>query len=129
VALPFGFVSTCQETTVLLAPVTIAVKVCVCHLVMAARFGLIVTAVVPGLVVTVMAAGAVLAGSVTEAAVKVTAGFAGTPGGPVYLTATPEALVLGESVPQLGEQFVPDCVSIHWAPAFATSFCTVAVKN
>jgi hypothetical protein len=40
----------------------------------------------------------------------------------------PEALDVAESVPQLGEQFAPDCVSVQVTPLFCESFCTVAVK-
>jgi hypothetical protein len=112
----------------LLAPVTVAINVCVCHLVMAARAGLIVTAVVPGLGVIVMAAGAVRAVSVTEVAVRVTDGFAGTLEGPVYLMGAPDALAFVESVPQLPPlHALPD--KVHRTPAFDASFCTVAVKN
>jgi hypothetical protein len=82
-------------------------------LAIAARAGLIVTAVVPGLGVMVMAAGAVRAVSVTEVAVRVTDGFAGTPEGPVYLMGAPEALAFVDSIPQPGEQLDPDCVSVH----------------
>ena len=129
VALPFGIVSTCQITATLFEPVTVAVKVCVCHFVIAARFGLTVTAVFPGLTITVIFAGADLAASVTEVAVNVTDGFAGTLEGPVYRMGTPEALNVAESVPQPGEQFAPDCVSVQLAPLLWESFWTVAVKS
>jgi hypothetical protein len=129
VALPFGTVSTCQLTVVLFEPVTVAVKDCVCHFVIAARFGLTVTAVFPGLTVMVIFAGADLAASVTEAAVNVTDGFAGALEGPVYRMGAPEALEVAESVPQPGEQFPPDCVSVQVTPLFCESFCTMAVKS
>jgi len=125
VALPFGIVSTCQVTAVLFAPVTVAVKVCVCHFVIAARFGLTVTAAFPGLTVTVMFTGADLAASVIEVAVNVTDGFAGTLEGPVYRMGTPEALDMAESVPQLA----PGGVSGQLTPLLWDSFWTVAVKS
>jgi hypothetical protein len=50
---------------------------------MAARFGLTLIPTFPGLTVTVMVAGALLAGSVTDAAVKITVAFEGTLPGPV----------------------------------------------
>ena len=48
--------------------------------------------------------------------------------GAVYVIGVPEALDVAESVPQLGEQFAPDCVSVQVTPLFCESFCTVAVK-
>src|SRR5437016_14516795 len=42
---------------------------------------------------------------------------------------TPEALDMAESVPQPGEQFAPDCVSVQLAPLLWESFWTVAVKS
>jgi hypothetical protein len=126
---PPGIESTHHATVMSFAPVTTGVKVIVCPVVMAARLGLSVTAVVPGLTVTVMEAGAVLATSVTEIAVKVTTGLGeGTPEGPVYFMGAPDALEFAASVPQLLPLHpLPD--SVHWTPAFAASFCTVAVKN
>jgi hypothetical protein len=41
----------------------------------------------------------------------------------------PEALDVAESVPQPGEQFAPDCVSVQLAPLLWESFWTVAVKS
>jgi len=105
------------------------VKDCVCHFVIAARFGLTVTCVFPGLFVTVITTGKDLAASVTEAAVSVTDGFAGRLEGPVYRMGAPEALEVAESVPQPGEQFPPDCVSVQLTPLFCESFCTMAVKS
>jgi hypothetical protein len=116
-------------TVISFAPVTVAANDCVCHFVIAARFGLTATAVFPGLNVTVIAAGKDLAVSVTEVAVSVTDGFAGTLDGPVYLMGVPEALDVTESVPHTGEQFVPLCVSVHLTPLLCESFCTVAVKS
>ena len=40
----------------------------------------------------------------------------------------PEGPEVAESVPQPGEQFAPDCVSVQLTPLLCGSFCTVAVN-
>jgi hypothetical protein len=66
-------------TAVLVVAVILATRACFCELVMAARLGLTVMPTFPGFEVTVIAAGAFLAVSVMDVAIKVTAGFGGTP--------------------------------------------------
>jgi hypothetical protein len=90
------------------------------------RFGVSVTLTGPE-GVTVMVAAAVLETSLTDVAVKVTAGGAGRLTGAVYVTAAPDALDAGATVPHVAPlQPAPD--SVQLTPAFAESFVTVAVK-
>ncbi|HEY4907193.1 MAG TPA: hypothetical protein VIH74_07050 [Candidatus Acidoferrum sp.] len=65
--------------------------------------------------------------SATDVAVTVTVPTAFTLGPDVYVTAAPEALVVGEIVPHTAPmQFVPDID--HVTPRFCASFATFAVK-
>lgn len=53
---------------------------------------------------------------------------AGLAGGAVYVTVAPDALVVGEIVPQAAPvQFVPE--TVHIAPKFEGSFTTVATSG
>jgi hypothetical protein len=90
--------------------------------------GVSVTATAPPLaVVTVIVAEAVFVPSATEVAFNVTVAGVGTLPGAVYVTAEPEALVVGETVPQAAPlQPVP--VTVHVTPLLAESLATVAVK-
>jgi len=76
---------------------------------------------------TVMVAAAVLDVSATDFAVRETVAGEGATAGAVYVMATPEALVLVESVPQLAPEH-PVPLSVHVTPLFCASFVTVAVK-
>ena len=105
---------------------TLAVNVCVTAPV--ARFA------VPGVTDTLggvdavseIAAVADFVPSSTEVAVSVIVPVGIAPGA-VYMTATPEALVAGATVPHaLPVQLVPD--SIQFTPLFAESFCSVAAN-
>jgi hypothetical protein len=78
-------------------------------------------------VVIVIVATALLVLSETEVAVNVTVGGAGTLTGALYVTATPEALAAGATVPHAAPLHpVPD--TVHITPLFALSLVTVAVK-
>lgn len=71
--------------------------------------------------ITVRVADANLVVSDTEVAVSVTAGFAGTVGGAVYVVNTPLAVLVGETVPHPGEHATPDWVRLQATPALAAS--------
>jgi hypothetical protein len=74
-----------------------------------------------------MAAVAVFVVSVTDVAVSVTNGGVGIAAGAVYVTATPEALVAGATIPHAAPVHpVPDNAQL--TPAFALSFVTVALN-
>jgi hypothetical protein len=74
-----------------------------------------------------MTAEAVTEPLATEVAVMVTFGSVGTDAGEVYVTATPEALDAGETLPQVAPlQPAPD--SVQFTPWFCESFCSVAVN-
>lgn len=76
---------------------------------------------------TVMVAAVVLVASATEVAVNVTVAGLGTLAGAVYVTATPEALLLAESAPHVAAlQPAPD--SAHVTPLFPASLVTVAMN-
>jgi hypothetical protein len=78
-------------------------------------------------VVTVIAAVAVFVVSATDVTVSVTEEGLGTIAGAVYVTATPEAVVAGATVPQaVPLQPVPD--TDQFTPLFPESFATVAVN-
>jgi hypothetical protein len=87
----------------------------------------------PLVVVIVIATLADFVVSVTEVAVIVNKGYAGTVAGAVKVTATPLAELVGDMVPHPGEQATPFCVKVHVTPApappFAPSFVTVAVSG
>jgi hypothetical protein len=86
-----------------------------------------VTPIGPAGDVTVMPAAACLVESDTDVATNTTSAGLGTVAGAVYVTATPDALEAGATVPQVAPvQPVPD--SAHVAPCFAGSFPTVAVN-
>jgi hypothetical protein len=74
-----------------------------------------------------MVAAAVTAPFATEVAVSVTVPAEVAFAGEVYVTAAPEALDAGETVPQVAPlQVAPE--SVQMTPLFWVSFCTVAVK-
>jgi hypothetical protein len=113
------------HVTVPPAGTVVAVKLTVCPSVRPPRFGVTVTP--EATAATVIAAVAVFVVSVTDVAVSVTNGGVGIAAGAVYVTATPEALVAGATVPQVAPVHpVPDNAQL--TPAFAVSFVTVALN-
>ncbi len=63
----------------------------------------------------------------TDVAVRVTVPAELALAGEVYVTAAPEAVEVGETVPHPAPlQFVPDSVQV--TPLFCESFCTLAVN-
>jgi hypothetical protein len=85
-----------------------------------------VSATLTALVIVIVAT-ALFVLSETEVAVSATVGGAGTLTGAVYITATPEALAAGVTIPHAAPPHpVPD--TVHVTPLFALSFVTVAVK-
>ena len=107
---------------------TVAVKFSACETTIPPRLGVSVTATVPPLAaVTVMVAEADFVPSATEVAFKVTVAGVGTLPGAVYVTAEPEALVVGETVPH-AVPLQPVPVTVQVTPLFAESLPTVAVK-
>jgi len=102
---------------VLALPFTIAENANVCLGVSAPRLGAIVTVTLAaGVIVTVAVPDFVL--SATDFAVRETVAGEGTTAGAVYVIATPEALVLAESVPQVAPEH-PVPLSVHVTPLFA----------
>ncbi len=77
--------------------------------------------------VSVIVAARDLVVSATEVALIVTAGFAGSAAGAVYVEGAPLAVAAGATVPHPGEHEVPPWVSAQVTPLFAGSFRTVAV--
>jgi len=107
---------------------TVAVKFNVSEATIPPRLGFRVTATVPPLAaVTVIVADADFVPSATEVAFNVTVAGAGTLPGAVYVTAEPEALVVGETVPQ-AVPLQPAPVTVQVTPLPAVSPVTVAVK-
>jgi hypothetical protein len=104
--------------------VTVAVMVCVP---LATTFAVVGDTVTPttGAAVTVIVELALLVGSVTEVAVSVTVAGLGTLAGAVYVMATPEALELAESPPQVAPEH-PEPERAHVTPWVL--FTTVAVN-
>ena len=114
-----------QETPLLLESfVTVAVNCWVVATMTLAVVGEIETPVPR--IVTVAAADSV--GAVTDVAITVTVGFAGTVAGAVNVAGLPLAVVVGAMVPQPGEQAVPPCVNVQVTPLLLGSFATVAVN-
>lgn len=109
------------HVTPLLAPsfLTVAVNCCVAFTPISTEAGDTETVIGGGTTVTL--ANADLVASVTEVAVSVTVGFAGTVAGAVYVVSAPLAVVVGVREPQPGEHGVPDCVRFQVTPAFAAS--------
>jgi hypothetical protein len=110
--------------------VTVAVKPKDCPSVNPPRTGDTVTLTGPAEVaaVTVIVAAADFVLSLTEVAVNVTVAGLGTLAGAVYVTAEPEALVVGATVPHAAPlQPAPDSVQV--TPLAALSFVTVAVND
>jgi len=66
--------------------------------------------------------------SATELAVSVTAAFAVTVGGGVYVVETSLAVIEGATDPHAVEHGAPPWVRDHMTPALLTSFWTVAVN-
>jgi hypothetical protein len=80
-----------------------------------------------GDVVTVIVAEADFVPSATEVAVTVTVAGVGTAAGAVYVTPTPDALEVVESVPHVAPlQPVPETFQV--TPLLCESFATVAVR-
>src|SRR5260370_18763533 len=77
-------------------------------------------------VVRVMVTAAILVLSVTDAAVTVTVGLAGTVGGAAYTVGVPLAVLVGVTVPHPGEQGVVPCISAQVTPWLLVSLLTVA---
>ena len=124
--LPPATPSTSHVTLVLLLPVTVGVNVMVWPGVNPPRFGAIVTETLgAGVMFTLAVSDFVL--SATDFAVRETVAGEGTTAGAVYVMATPEALVLVESVPQVAPEH-PVPLSVHVTPLFCASFVTFAVK-
>lgn len=99
-----------------------------CPSVKAPRFGLIATErpdTTAG--TTVMVAAALFEVSATDVAARVTVAGEGTIAGAVYVIATPEALVLVESIPHVAPEH-PVPLSVHVTPLLCASLVTVAVK-
>jgi hypothetical protein len=79
-------------------------------------------------VVNVTTAVADLAGFVDAVATTVTLGFKGSVSGAVYVVACPSALVMGETVPHVGEQATESWVSDQSTSDIGTSYCTRPLK-
>jgi hypothetical protein len=80
------------------------------------------------LLVTVIAAVAVLLVSAAAVALRVTAALAGSAAGAVKVVGAPLAVLAGLTVPHAGEQFVPFCVSVQLTPPLVGSKLTLAVN-
>ncbi|HWX38534.1 MAG TPA: hypothetical protein VNY09_04780 [Candidatus Sulfotelmatobacter sp.] len=82
---------------------------------------------------TVVTTRADLVVSVTEVAVIVNKGYAGTVAGAVYVTGAPLTVLAGEMLPHPGEQAIPFCFKVQVtpppAPPFDPSLVTVAVND
>jgi hypothetical protein len=107
---------------------TVALRFKACPSVSPPRFGVTVTLIWPvTTAVIVIVVAAVFVGSVTEVAVNVTVGVAGMLAGAMYVTAAPEALDVGVTVPHAAPvQTAP--ASDQVTPLPAASFATVAVN-
>jgi hypothetical protein len=70
----------------------------------------------------VIVAGADLVASATEVAVSFTVALVGTAAGGVYVVTAPLAVLVGATMPQLGEHGAPPCVMDHVTPALLASF-------
>jgi hypothetical protein len=107
--------------------VTVAANASDCPSVNPPRFGVSVTLIGAPVGVTVIVAVPAFVLSATEVAVSVTVADDGTLTGAVYVTAAPDALVVGATVPHVAPlQPVPDTVQL--TPLFCESFVTVAAK-
>ena len=107
--------------------VTVAANSIDCPSVNPPRFGVSVTLIGAPAGVTVIVAVPAFVVSATEVAVSVTVAGDGTLTGAVYVTAAPDALVVGATVPHIAPlQPVPDTVQL--TPLFSGSFPTVAVN-
>lgn len=71
--------------------------------------------------VSVIVALADFVASAAEIALMVTVALVGTVAGAVYVFAAPLAVFAELSVPHPGEQAVPFCVSVQFAPEFVAS--------
>jgi len=108
--------------------VTAAVKFSDCPSANPPRTGVSVTLIGAPVFVTVIVAAPDFVVAVTEVAVNVTVGGDGRLAGAVYVTAVPEALAVGATVPHVAPlQPAPD--NVHVTPLFTVSFVTVAVKG
>ena len=107
--------------------VTVAVKFNVCDTGIPPRFGVRLTLTLPDTTaVMVIVAAADFETSATEVAVSVTVAGVGTLAGAVYVTATPDKLEVGITVPHVAPQPAPDTAQV--TPLFPVSFCKVAVN-
>ncbi len=82
---------------------------------------------VPG--VRVMVAVPSLDVSVTDVAVMVTLGFAGTVAGAEYIVGVPLAVLVGATVPHAGEHGVVPCVRVQLTPWLLVSLLTMGVNG
>src|SRR5690348_11756641 len=78
--------------------------------------------------VRVKVAVAVVVVSAAALALIVTAAFVGRVAGAVKVVGAPLAVVAGLTVPHVGAQLAPFCVSVQLTPAFVGSFLTVVVN-
>ena len=107
--------------------VTVAVKFNVCDTGIPPRFGVRLKLTLPDTTaVMVIVAAADFETSATEVAVSVTVAGVGTLAGAVYVTATPDKLEVGITVPHVAPQPAPDTAQV--TPLFPVSFCKVAVN-
>jgi hypothetical protein len=106
---------------------TVAVNACVPFTATLAVDSDNVTATCDAAADTVIVAAAVLVVSATDVAFRVTAAGVGTAAGAVYVTAAPEALVAGDTVPHVAP-LQPAPLALQVTPLFAESPVTVAVK-
>jgi hypothetical protein len=105
---------------------TVAVKFNVCETGMPPRFGFSVTPIAPA-AVTVIVAVAFTAPFATEVAVNVTVAGVGTAAGALYVTAAPDALDVGVTLPQLAPlQPAPESVQV--TPLFCATPATAAAN-
>ena len=79
--------------------------------------------------VTVTCAVTEAEGSVTEAAVRLTAGLAGTKAGAVYVVTAPFAVGDGDTLPQPAVHGVPSCDRVQMTPFAEGSLLTVAANS
>lgn len=79
--------------------------------------------------VSVIAALADFVVSAAAIALRVTVALVGTVAGAVYVLPAPLAVFAELTVPHPGEQLVPLCVIVQFAPALLASLLTVAVKS
>ena len=108
---------------------TVAVKFNAWDTTIPPRLGVSATVTPPPLAAcTVIVADADFVVSATEVAFSVTVAGVGTAPGAVYVTAAPDALVVGATDPQAAPLH-PVPVTVQVTPLFAESFATVAVKD